>query len=147
MSVNGDRFFAELERAVASDQITLPTLPEVALKIRDAVENENNSAEDIAAVIGEDPSIAARLIRVVNSPLFRPRTPIADLQMAVTRLGVQVVRHVVVRLTIKQMFRPPLTNWTHVSGKSGRRVSKWQPSDECVPCLRALIPTRRCLLV
>jgi len=105
MSEKSDQFFSQLKTAVESDQLILPTLPEVALKIREAVENENTSAQQIADTLTQDASLSARLIQVSNSPLYRSRSPIEDLQMAVTRLGVRMVRDLVVSLAMKQIYQ------------------------------------------
>ena len=105
MSAKAEQFFADLKKAVESDQLTLPTLPEVALKIRESVENENTSAQEIAENLTQDASLSARLIQVANSPLYRSRTPIDDLQIAVTRLGIRMVRDLVVSLAMKQIYQ------------------------------------------
>lgn len=105
MSEKADQFYTELKAAVESDQLVLPTLPEVALKIRDAVERENTSAQQIAETLTQDASLSARLIQVSNSPLYRSRTPIEDLQMAVTRLGIRMVRDLVISLAMKQIYQ------------------------------------------
>ncbi len=105
MSEKSDLFFSQLKTAVESDQLILPTLPEVALKIREAVENENTSAQQIADTLTQDASLSARLIQVSNSPLYRSRNPIEDLQMAVTRLGVRMVRDLVISLAMKQIYQ------------------------------------------
>jgi len=105
MSAKAEQFYADLKKAVESDQLTLPTLPEVALKIRESVENENTSAQQIAENLTQDASLSARLIQVANSPLYRSRTPIDDLQMAVTRLGIRMVRDLVVSLAMKQIYQ------------------------------------------
>lgn len=98
-------FFNSLKKAVETDQLTLPTLPEVAIRIRDAVEKENNSAQQIADIITQDASLTARLLQVANSPLYRSRSQIDDLSMAITRLGTRVVRDLVICLAMKQMFQ------------------------------------------
>ena len=105
MTEKAEQFFSELKSAVESDQIILPTLPEVALKIREAVEDENTSAQQIADTLTQDASLSARLIQVSNSPLYRSRTPIEDLQMAVTRLGIRMVRDLVISLAMKQIYQ------------------------------------------
>lgn len=105
MSEKADQFFNELKQAVESDQLVLPTLPEVALKIREAVESENTSAQQISETLTQDASLSARLIQVSNSPLYRSRTPIEDLQMAVTRLGIRMVRDLVISLAMKQIYQ------------------------------------------
>lgn len=105
MTEKAEQFFNDLKQAVESDQIILPTLPEVALKIREAVENDNTSAQQIADTLTQDASLSARLIQVSNSPLYRSRNPIEDLQMAVTRLGIRMVRDLVISLAMKQIYQ------------------------------------------
>ena len=105
MNAKTELFFNELKEAVEDDSLVLPSLPEVVLKIRDAVECEDSTAEQVAIALSQDSSFSARLIQVVNSPLYRPIYPIDDLQTAVTRLGVCMVRDLVMNLAIKQMFQ------------------------------------------
>lgn len=105
MNEKSTLFFNSLKKAVETDQLTLPTLPEVAIKIRDAVESENNSAGQIADILTQDASLTARLLQVANSPVFRARTQIDDLTMAITRLGTRVVRDLILCLAMKQMYQ------------------------------------------
>lgn len=98
-------FFESLQTAIKENKITLPTLPEVALKVRDAVEQENISAAQIAEIVATDAALSARLLQVANSPLYRGRVPIESIQMAVTRLGYRLVRSLVVSLAMQQMFQ------------------------------------------
>jgi len=105
MSAKTEEFFNELKIAVESDKLILPTLPEVALKIRESVENKNTSAQQIAETLSQDASLSARLIQVSNSPLYRSRAPIEDLQMAVTRMGIRMVKDLVISLAMKQIFQ------------------------------------------
>ncbi len=105
MNAKAEQFFGELRAAVESDQLVLPTLPEVALKIREAVESDTASAQQIAETLTQDAALSARLIQVSNSPLYRSRTPIEDLQMAVTRLGIRMVKDLVISLAMKQIYQ------------------------------------------
>ena len=109
MSVKPILFLNTLKKAVETDRLKLPTLPEVAIKIREAVENENNSAQQIADLLLQDPSLTARLLQVANSPVFRARSQIDDLTMAITRLGTRVVRDLVICLAMKQIYQPSST--------------------------------------
>lgn len=105
MSAKAETLFDDLTEAVRTDKLILPTLPDVALKIRDAVESERSTAQDISDALAQDASLATRLLKVANSPLYRTRNPIEDLQMAVTRLGIRIVRDLVVGLAMKQIFQ------------------------------------------
>ncbi len=99
------QFRLKLIQAIENNEITLPTLPEVALKVRDAAEQENSTAQDLADIIATDAAISARLLQVANSPLYRPRTPIENIQMAVARLGNKLVKSLVTSLAMKQIYQ------------------------------------------
>lgn len=105
MSVKAEEFLEQLREAVATDQLKLPSLPDVALNIRKAVESDTGSAEQIAEILSQDPSMAARLLQLANSPLYRPRSEIDSLQLAVARLGVRIVRDLVTTLAMRQLFK------------------------------------------
>lgn len=105
MNAKTDIFFNELKEAVDTDSLVLPSLPEVALKIRDAVEDDNTTTNQVADALSQDGSLSARLIKVVNSPLYRSRNPIDDLHTAVTRMGLSMVRDLVMNLAMKQMYQ------------------------------------------
>ena len=88
MSKLAEKVQQELLRAIDNDELVLPTLPEVALRVREAAENPDISIQDLAKVIGNDAALTARIIKVVNSPLLRTNKEINDLQMAISRLGI-----------------------------------------------------------
>ena len=98
-------FADQLREDIESNRIQLPTLPEVALKVREAVESENSTAASIAEMITQDPALTARLLQVANSPLYRGRNPIENVQMAVTRMGLALVKNLVVTLAMRQIFQ------------------------------------------
>ena len=95
----------EVSSAVDNDELELPSLPEVALRIREEAENKNVSAQSLAGVIGADPGLAARMIRVANSPLFRATRTIEDLNMALSRLGVEYAANLATGFAMQQMFQ------------------------------------------
>jgi HD-like signal output (HDOD) protein len=84
---------AELERSLAANTLELPSLPEVALKVRKALADESVSSAEIARLLGTDPALAARVLKTANSALFyRGSKPITSLQNAFARLGQRMVR-------------------------------------------------------
>ena len=78
----------EIISAIKNDQLVLPTLPEVALKVREVADDPNADIDKLVNVIGNDAAMSARLIRVANSPLLRASRPIEDLRAALMRLGI-----------------------------------------------------------
>lgn len=108
---------AQLRHEVAHNQLHLPTLPEVALQVRDAVEDQIATAPQIAAIVAKDPALSARLLQVANSPLYRGRVEVDSLAMAVNRLGLKLVRSLVVSLAMKQMFQATSDHLDHALRK------------------------------
>jgi HD-like signal output (HDOD) protein len=105
MSTMADKVQRDLIKAIDNDALFLPTLPEVALKIRLAAENSNISVSDLSKVIGSDTALSARLIKVVNSPLMRANTEVSDLHTAITRLGINYSCNLAIGLVVEQMFQ------------------------------------------
>ncbi len=114
----------ELISAIDNDELVLPTLPEVALRVREAAEDPNISIPVLSKVIGEDAALAARIIKVVNSPLLRTSREINDLQMAVSRLGINYTANLATGLAMEQMFQAT----TDVIDRKMREV--WTRSTE-----------------
>ena len=95
----------EIISAIASDQLVLPTLPEVSLRVREVAQDEDSDVADLARVISNDAAISARIIKVCNSPLLRASQPVETLQMAINRLGMSYSADLAVGLAMAQMFQ------------------------------------------
>jgi HD-like signal output (HDOD) protein len=98
-------FAAVLRNDIAERRIKLPLLPEVALQVRDAVEQDSATAAQIAQLIAQDVALSTRLLQVANSPRYRGRVEVDSIQMAVTRLGTKLVRSLVMSLAMRQIFQ------------------------------------------
>ena len=77
----------------------------MALRIRDAAESENVSANSLQAVISQDPALSGQMIKMANSPMFRATRAIDDLSMALSRLGVEYAANLATGLAMQQMFQ------------------------------------------
>ena len=100
-----ESFTKLLKQQLRDNKLVLPTLPEVALSVRDVVDREDAPASKLAATVQTDAALAARLIQVSNSPLYRGRHEVENVKMAVTRLGNAQVRHLVTSLVMQQVFQ------------------------------------------
>lgn len=105
MSETIEQISKELLHALESDQLVLPTLPEVALKVREASANPDVDVATLAKVIENDTAISARIIKISNSPLLRASRRIEDLKMAVSRLGINYTSNLATSLAMQQMFQ------------------------------------------
>jgi HD-like signal output (HDOD) protein len=99
-------FLTHVKAELEANRLVLPTLPDIALKVRDSVSKGDASAQELAAMITTDPALSARLIQVANSPLYRGANEIKNIQMAVTRLGNSTIRTLITSLVMQQMFKP-----------------------------------------
>lgn len=99
-----ERLYRAVVDALTQDRLTLPTLPEVAMRVGQATQNENVTAAQLAVEIGRDPAIAVRLLRVANSSALCGGRKIDNLQQAITRLGMGLVRSLVQGLALEQLF-------------------------------------------
>jgi len=95
----------DLLEAIESDKLVLPTLPEVALRVREVAENPNSSIQQLTNTISNDAALSARIIRVCNSPLLRGSRSINDLNSAVNRLGMVYTANLATGLAMEQMFQ------------------------------------------
>jgi HD-like signal output (HDOD) protein len=100
-------FLDHVQQELVANRLILPTLPDIALKVRDAVSKGEANAGQLADMITTDAALSARLIQVANSPLYRGSVEINNIQMAVARLGNNTIRTLVTSLVMQQMFKPP----------------------------------------
>ncbi|VAW64012.1 hypothetical protein MNBD_GAMMA08-1393 [hydrothermal vent metagenome] len=98
-------FLQEVKAAAATEKLLLPSLPDVALKIKAECEKEDSSAQMIADVISQDPAMSTRLLQVANSSLYRTQISTDNIQMAITKLGLKLVRDLIMSLSMKQLYK------------------------------------------
>lgn len=82
----------------------LPTLPFIAVKVMDAVNNPRSSASDLAKIISSDEALAAKVLRLVNSAYYGFPNPITTITHAVAILGFNTLRTLVVGISISGLF-------------------------------------------
>ena len=66
---------------------SVPTLPEVAVKVVQLVGNRNATIKDFVEVVQSDQALTARLLRTANSAIYAQRQPVTQLQRAMILLG------------------------------------------------------------
>lgn len=85
-------------------ELTVPSLPEVAIHLRKAIQKELSLTE-IVKIIQTDPVIASKLVEVANCPLYLMPVPVRNCLDAVKRIGLNGTRSLVTALSIKQIFK------------------------------------------
>jgi len=100
-----DQLYVDFYTKLQDGEFELPSMPDIAVQIGKVVDNPNTDSSDIAKVIQLDPALTARIISVVNSPLYAGTRRIENCPDAITRLGRQVTRNLVVSFILKSLFR------------------------------------------
>lgn len=94
-------FYADLK----SNQFKLPSVPDIAFRIKDLIDRDCSSSDDIAKVVGADPSMAVKIIRACNSPLYRGFSEVESCRDAVVRLGMDTTRQLVTIFSLRELFK------------------------------------------
>jgi len=117
----------------------LPTLPTVASKVMEMTRDPQCSQIDLAAVVEQDPAIAARLLKLVNSPFYGIAGTVSSVQQALVFVGMSNIRNLVLSASAMEIF--------HEGGEIGpfSRKELWIHSLGCAIAARRLAQASRSL--
>jgi len=83
-------------------------LPRVCAQLAELTAQQAIDAAQLARLIQSDAALAGEIMRVANSPVLRPRSPIVSLQQAVSWLGVAEVRNIAMAVMLRgEVFSAP----------------------------------------
>lgn len=95
-----------IRERVETGRLDLPLLPEAAGQVMQATSDGECDARKLSEIIHRDQSLAGHVLRLANSPLYMPTTPIVSLQQAVSRLGMKTIREMALAITCEsRVFR------------------------------------------
>jgi len=111
--------YSELEKLImkAGD---IPTIPVVATRILQLLEDPRTTADTLAQAVAADPAVAARVMKISNSSFYGCQRQIQTLSAAVMVLGFATLKSLVIAASVKEIYRPfGLTEkmlWEHSFG-------------------------------
>jgi len=120
-----DQLTFQLYEDLNSNQLLLPSLPDVAIRVGQAVNHDLADAHRVARVIENDPAITAKLIKVANSARYGGRATTATLPDAVTRIGLNTTHSLVITFALRELFRcnlPTLNKFMRELWEQARNV-------------------------
>jgi HD-like signal output (HDOD) protein/prolyl-tRNA editing enzyme YbaK/EbsC (Cys-tRNA(Pro) deacylase) len=86
----------------------LPAMPEMAQQLLQLRRDADCDISDMVAVVGQDPSLAAQIVRYARSPFFGYAGEVGTLQDAITRvLGFDMVMNIALGVATGKIFRNP----------------------------------------
>ncbi|HEC12380.1 MAG TPA: HDOD domain-containing protein [Acidiferrobacteraceae bacterium] len=118
-----NQVFNQIYHEYMNDALILPGIPDIALRVREVTQDPRNGIDVVAKVVQMDPALTARLIQVANSPFYRGQDPIDNCRAAITRLGLHVIRNLVMNFSLHNVFR------TQSSLLKKRMAELWEHSS------------------
>jgi HD-like signal output (HDOD) protein len=87
------QFVQALAAELSHGAVEIPGFPSIVTRVRQVLADESASADKVARVVGADPVLAARLLKLANSvALLGTARAATDLRTAVSRVGLNAVR-------------------------------------------------------
>jgi HD-like signal output (HDOD) protein len=96
----------DIRQAFYHNEVDLPSMPDVALRISGAIQNQDADFRQIATIVQADPVISARIVQVANSAMYVGVSRVESVQNAITRIGLQAARVIVMTVVLKNLFAP-----------------------------------------
>ena len=97
-------FVQALAAELSNGKVELPSFPDIALRVRQVLADEEVSQEKVVRVVGSEPMLAARLLQIANSAAINfSGRPITDLRSAIARLGFNMVRSAAIAFAMSQL--------------------------------------------
>lgn len=94
---------AEIQSLV-DNACDLISLPEVTLRVNEIANDPNSSADDMAAVISQDPALVVRMLKVANSAYYGLSNEVETISRAVAVLGTNKIRDLVLSSSASEAF-------------------------------------------
>ncbi len=97
-------FVAALAAELSTGKIDLPSFPDVAIRVRRALGDEKTTIDQVVRIVGSEPALAARLLKMSNSAaLNRTGRQVTELRTAIARMGYNMVRSAAISFAMAQI--------------------------------------------
>jgi HD-like signal output (HDOD) protein len=100
------RLAEALALELAGEKIDLPSFPDVAVRVRKALTNEQVAIDQVVRVISAEPALSARLMQLANSAALNASGKrLTDLRTAISRIGFNMARSATIAFAMSQLRR------------------------------------------
>ncbi len=97
-------FVQALASELSKGKVDLPSFPDIALRVRKVLADEQVSQDQVVRVVGSEPALAARLMQIANSAAINfTGKPITELRTAINRMGHNMVRSAAIAFAMSQL--------------------------------------------
>jgi len=100
------KILEDIARDLSGNEITFPTFLDITFQVRAALKDPNLSVEQLSKLVGAEPLMSAKIIRMANSVALNPSgREIADVKSAIVRVGMEAVRTVSFAVAMEQLLK------------------------------------------
>lgn len=90
---------------IAAKAGDLPPMPVLAAQALQMTKDPKVSARDLQSVITRDQALTARILRIVNSPMFALKREVSTVSHAVAVLGMDAIRSIIMSASVQQVLQ------------------------------------------
>lgn len=130
-----------IERATA-----MPAMPEVAHKLLQSFDRDDVSLPELAALVGRDQALSAKVLRLANSARYSPARSVASLPDAAAALGLRTLRDLTLSACMAGAFpeipgfdRKAFWRGTMAVAAYAQPLARWLDADEDTAYLGGLM--------
>ena len=87
-----------------SDSLLVPAMPAIAVQCMRLLEDPNQTFKMVGELVGKDPVLASRVLRLANSAAFPGKSPATTLEQAIPRMGTEGLKLALVHYSMYQAF-------------------------------------------
>ncbi len=116
-----------------------PSLPPMYLKVINALNSSNASAENVGQAVSGDLAISAKLLQVVNSSYYGIEEKVSDIVQAVSILGLETVKNLVLAIQVfgklgrtsdQQALADQLWHHSMSVATAAKRIAQYEKQDQ-----------------
>lgn len=93
----------DLREFIDSDR-SLASFPDIYFRLTEAIDNPSSTAAKLADIISKDPNISAKLLSLVNSPLYGFAGRVDSLARSITLIGSRDLSQLVLGISVMNSF-------------------------------------------
>jgi putative nucleotidyltransferase with HDIG domain len=135
------------------DSLLIPSMPAIAIQCMGLLDDPNQTFSDVGRLVGRDPVLASRVLRMANSAAFPSKVAVATLEQAIVRMGTEGLKLALVNYSMYQAFSSKNERirssfrgiWEHslavalIAKELAERLSGAQPPDPAGAYLAGLL--------
>lgn len=93
-----------LVEKIKQQSLVLPTLPEIALQVREAADDPEINLAKMSDIISHDPALSMGMLKVANSAILGRGVKVETVNQAVTRIGLRQIKSIATAMALEQVF-------------------------------------------